>query len=222
MRPHEELSETEDDVTEDWLLLKHEEVSIAVFQLTLKILEDFIDCTPREIRFMIHWDRFVNKEKPQGKKHLPDSLMRFARSHKDILHTESLRAEFWKFLLNLRQYKRISDMVVKSVIGVIPKEIVKMETPRSPSNKSPAKSPRTPAHGHGKRGAPVPSAVTKTDEGSYCLCKSVWCSGMVACSNEDCKNEWYHLSCINLWQRPVGKWVCPKYPSFPVFFEDIV
>jgi hypothetical protein len=155
------------------------------------------------------WDRFVNQDKPQGNKHLPESLMRFAHSHKEILHTELLRSEFWKFLLNLRQYNRISNMVVKSVIGVIPKDVIKLELPRSPSTRSPAKSPKTPAHG--KRGAPVPSAVSKTDEGSYCLCRSVWCNGMVACSNEDCKIEWYHLGCINLWQRPVGKWVCPKY-----------
>jgi hypothetical protein len=116
--------------------------------------------------------------------------------------------EFWKFLLNLKQYNRISNMVVKSAMGVIPKELIKAESSNSSTLKSPLRSPKTPV---GKRGAPVPSAVTKTDEGSYCLCRSVWCNGMVACSNEDCKIEWYHLGCINLWQKPVGKWVCPKY-----------
>lgn len=155
------------------------------------------------------WDRFINQDRPQGNKHLPDSLIRFAHSHKDTLHSEGLRSEFWKFLLNLKQYDRISNMVVKSAIAVIPLDIVKLESPRSP--RSPLKSPRTP--GNGKRGAPVPSAVTKTDEGAYCLCRSVWCNGMVACANEDCKIEWYHLACINLWQRPSGRWVCPKYSS---------
>lgn len=113
-------------------------------------------------------------------------------------------------------------MVVKSVIGVIPTDLLKAESPRSPSTRSPVKSPKTPAgHGHGKRGVPVPSAVNKTDEGSYCLCRSVWCNGMVACSNEDCKIEWYHLGCINLWQRPVGKWVCPKYSSLSLVSGEL-
>lgn len=156
------------------------------------------------------WDRFVNQDKPQGYKHIPESLVRFAHSHKDIIHSESLRSEFWKFLLNLKQYNRISNMVVKSAISIIPKDIIKIESPNI-SAKSPQKSPRTPSTTMGRRGAvPVPSAVTKTDEGSYCLCRNVWCNGMVACANEDCKIEWYHLSCINLWQRPTGRWVCPK------------
>jgi hypothetical protein len=152
------------------------------------------------------WDRFVNEDKPQGVKHLPESIVRFAHSHKDIIHSESLRTEFWKFLLNLKQYNRISNMAVKSAISVIPKDIVKVESPKIQA-RSPQKSPRTP---NGRRGAPVPSGVPKTDEGSYCLCRSVWCNGMVACGQEDCKVEWYHLGCINLWQKPTGRWVCPK------------
>lgn len=166
------------------------------------------------------WDRFINQDKPQGNKHLRESLVRFAHSHKNIIHTESLRSEFWKFLLNLKQYNRINNMVVKSVMSVIPKDVIKHESPRISTKTSPIKSPKTPSGTgtSGKRGAvPVPSAVTKTDEGSYCLCKSVWCNGMVACANEDCKVEWYHLGCINLWSRPTGRWVCPKYFPPPLF-----
>jgi VEFS-Box of polycomb protein len=181
-------------------MVKHEET-----------LEDFTDCTAREIRFMKLWDRFVNQDKPQGYKHLPESLMRFAQTHKPTIEKEHLRPELWKFLLNLKQYNRISNMVVKSVIGVIPWDpaAVKAESPpvsKSPTTKSP---PRTPSNA--RRGAPVPSAVAKTDEGSYCLCKSVWSNGMVACSGENCAVEWYHLNCINLWQKPTGRWVCPVY-----------
>jgi hypothetical protein len=101
-------------------------------------------------------------------------------------------------------------MVVKSVIAIIPKDPPLLKTEHTSKTLSPVKSPRTPSS---RRGAPVPSAVSKTDEGSYCLCRSVWCNGMVACANEDCKVEWYHLGCINLWQRPTGRWVCPKYFS---------
>ena len=162
------------------------------------------------------WDRFVNQDKPQGYKHLPESLMRFVHSHKATIVSEHLRPELWKFLLNLKQYNRISNMVVKSIIGEIPVDPNRVKAESANSAKAPqtAKSPpRTPLGG--RRGAPVPSAVAKTDEGSYCLCRSVWSNGMVACANEDCKVEWYHLGCINLWQKPPGRWVCPKYAVLP-------
>ena len=160
------------------------------------------------------WDRFVNQDKPQGHKHLPQSLMRFAHSHKSTIVDEHLRAEFWKFLLNLKQINRISNMAVKSIIAVIPKDPNPIRTEpaslKGPTTKSP---PRTPV----RRGAPVPRAVAKTDEGSYCLCRSVWSNGMVACAREDCEVEWYHLGCINLWQKPTGRWFCPKYVIYSPF-----
>jgi hypothetical protein len=209
MQPQENLSETEDEVSEDWLMIKHEEVIHFNFQTLMKTLDDFTDCTAREIRFMKLWDRFVNQDRPRGNKHLPDSIIRFAHSHHEILNTEHLRSEFWKFLLNLKQYNRINNMVVRSAMTAItPKDIVKQESSPRPTPKSPAKSPRTPKTS-GR--APVPSAIVKKDEGTYCLCRSVWCNGMVSCANEDCKYQWYHLACINLWKRPPGKWVCPKY-----------
>src|SRR5262245_40943645 len=117
------------------------------------------------------WDRFVSQDKPQGYKHLPESLLRFAHSHQDMIGLEGLRSEFWKFLLNLKQYNRIDNMVVKSAIAVIPSDIVKVEcSPRL----SPLRSPPSQKHHHHtvKRGAPVPSAINKIDEGSYCLCRS--------------------------------------------------
>jgi hypothetical protein len=103
-------------------------------------------------------------------------------------------------------------MAVKSTIQLIPRDnVVKQET-TSPKHlpRSSQASPRTPVSAVGRR-VPVPSAVVKRDEGAYCLCRSVWQNGMVACANEDCKVEWYHLGCINLWQKPSGRWVCPKY-----------
>jgi len=197
IRPGEELSESEDDVSEDWLMKKHEEQ-----------LEDFADCTLREIRFMKLYDRFINQQNLQGYKYLPESLVRFAHSHKEAIQSEGLRQEFYKFLLNQKQYKRINNMQVKSIISVIPVErtpMVKQESPRTLQ-----KSPRTPI---GTRR----SGVQKLDEGAFCLCKSFWSNGMVACSNEDCKIEWYHLACVNLYQRPTGRWVCPKY----VFLDSL-
>jgi hypothetical protein len=144
--------------------------------------------------------------------------MRYAESHKPAIEKEHLRPELWKFLLNLKQYNRISNMAVKSVMAVIPPDQAPLKTvspvSRSPTTKSP---PRTPANAR-SRGAPVPSAVAKTDQGSYCLCRGVWSNGMVACDMDGCEIEWYHLNCINLWQKPTGRWVCPKYVVLPCCF----
>ena len=150
------------------------------------------------------YDRFVNQQNLLGYRYLPETLVRFAHSHKETIQSESLRNEFYKFLLNLKQYNRINNMQVKSTISVIPLPTTPIVKKELPLEKSPQKSPRTPI---GTRR----SGVQKTDEGTFCLCKSFWSNGMVACANEDCKIEWYHLACVNLYQRPTGRWVCPKY-----------
>jgi VEFS-Box of polycomb protein len=146
------------------------------------------------------WDRFVNEDRPQGNKHLPESLMRFVHLHGQQIASDSLRGEFWKFLLNMKQFNRVSNLDLKSVFKLIPTDIpIKSEGSIKP--------PKTPM----KKPVPVvPSAITKIDEGSYCLCKSAWSNGMVCCSNEMCIVEWYHLACINLAQKPNGRWLCPK------------
>lgn len=47
------------------------------------------------------------------------------------------------------------------------------------------------------------------DDKKYCLCHSVSYGNMVACDNDDCPNEWFHWSCVNVTREPVGKWYCP-------------
>jgi hypothetical protein len=48
------------------------------------------------------------------------------------------------------------------------------------------------------------------DEPRYCYCNEVSYGNMVACDNDDCPREWFHLACVNLDKPPVGrtKWFC--------------
>jgi hypothetical protein len=48
------------------------------------------------------------------------------------------------------------------------------------------------------------------DEPRYCYCNEVSYGNMVACDNDDCPREWFHLACVNLDKAPVGrtKWFC--------------
>lgn len=48
------------------------------------------------------------------------------------------------------------------------------------------------------------------DEPRYCYCNEVSYGNMIACDNDDCPREWFHLPCVNLNKAPVGrsKWFC--------------
>jgi hypothetical protein len=54
----------------------------------------------------------------------------------------------------------------------------------------------------------------ETDEGDdeprYCYCNEVSYGQMVACDNDACPREWFHLPCVQLEKAPVGrtKWFC--------------
>ncbi|KAG1440734.1 hypothetical protein G6F56_011796 [Rhizopus delemar] len=46
------------------------------------------------------------------------------------------------------------------------------------------------------------------NEPRYCYCKSVSYGEMVACDNEECDIEWFHLECTRLKSAPKGSWFC--------------
>ncbi|KAJ8115427.1 hypothetical protein OPT61_g2924 [Boeremia exigua] len=48
------------------------------------------------------------------------------------------------------------------------------------------------------------------DEPRYCYCNEVSYGQMVACDNDACPREWFHLPCVQLEKAPVGrtKWFC--------------
>ncbi|EKM84232.1 hypothetical protein AGABI1DRAFT_110792 [Agaricus bisporus var. burnettii JB137-S8] len=47
------------------------------------------------------------------------------------------------------------------------------------------------------------------DDGrTYCYCDSVSYGEMIACDDENCEREWFHLSCIGLTVCPEGSWYC--------------
>jgi len=48
------------------------------------------------------------------------------------------------------------------------------------------------------------------DEPRYCYCNQVSYGNMIACDNESCVREWFHLPCVNLDRAPGGrkKWFC--------------
>ena len=47
------------------------------------------------------------------------------------------------------------------------------------------------------------------NEPTYCLCHQVSYGEMIGCDNPDCAIEWFHFGCVNLTNKPKGKWYCP-------------
>ncbi|KAF2860776.1 hypothetical protein K470DRAFT_207911, partial [Piedraia hortae CBS 480.64] len=49
------------------------------------------------------------------------------------------------------------------------------------------------------------------DEPRYCTCGDVSWGSMIACDNDDCDKEWFHMSCVGLDEPPprLTKWYCP-------------
>ncbi|RDI84531.1 hypothetical protein Vi05172_g5410 [Venturia inaequalis] len=50
------------------------------------------------------------------------------------------------------------------------------------------------------------------NEERYCICGDVSWGTMVACENEECEKEWFHLGCVGLEEIPGRrvKWWCPE------------
>ncbi|KAF8964091.1 hypothetical protein BDZ97DRAFT_1660868 [Flammula alnicola] len=51
------------------------------------------------------------------------------------------------------------------------------------------------------------SAVQPNEE-LYCYCNRVSFGQMIACDNESCEREWFHLGCVGLTEIPEGEWYC--------------
>ncbi|GAA6020882.1 hypothetical protein JCM8202_005481 [Rhodotorula sphaerocarpa] len=46
------------------------------------------------------------------------------------------------------------------------------------------------------------------NEPVYCYCNRVSFGEMIACENDDCSREWFHLECVGLDRAPEGTWYC--------------
>ncbi|RUP51396.1 hypothetical protein BC936DRAFT_148419 [Jimgerdemannia flammicorona] len=62
--------------------------------------------------------------------------------------------------------------------------------------------------GKGKATAITADMPIDPNEPLYCYCQQVSYGEMVACDNEDCEIEWFHIACVDLKTVPKGKWFC--------------
>lgn len=50
------------------------------------------------------------------------------------------------------------------------------------------------------------------NEPTYCYCNQVSFGEMIACENEECAIEWFHLQCVGIdpANKPEGDWYCKE------------
>jgi hypothetical protein len=61
-----------------------------------------------------------------------------------------------------------------------------------------------------RRDSSVDEIAADEDSQVYCFCQQVSFGEMVACDNENCDREWFHLPCVGLTSPPQGKWFCDE------------
>jgi hypothetical protein len=63
-----------------------------------------------------------------------------------------------------------------------------------------------------RRDSSVDEIAADEDSQVYCFCQQVSFGEMVACDNESCEKEWFHLPCVGLTSPPppTGKWYCSE------------
>ncbi|KAK6361707.1 hypothetical protein TWF730_005421 [Orbilia blumenaviensis] len=97
----DELSESGDDIDEDWILT----------EISKKIRVSDFSTAGKD--FLKMWGAHVMVEGPRSNHHLHDCLIRFCRQNKKALRSPALRSEFDKFILALRTRGQLDKFLVR-------------------------------------------------------------------------------------------------------------
>ncbi|KAI9831261.1 MAG: hypothetical protein M1819_005189, partial [Sarea resinae] len=102
------VSESDDDVDEDWLMHKHNEV-----------IDDFTDIPKEEKQFIKRWDAYILDEDLSGTVYLPDAMIRFVRKNKDFLAQTDMLVEFAKITASLKIQGLLNDRLISQCMMMI-------------------------------------------------------------------------------------------------------
>uniref|UniRef100_A0A0R3RZF2 Inhibitor of growth protein n=1 Tax=Elaeophora elaphi TaxID=1147741 RepID=A0A0R3RZF2_9BILA len=51
---------------------------------------------------------------------------------------------------------------------------------------------------------------TESDRRIWCFCREKGYGSMIACDDTSCRYEWFHYGCVNVIEKPKGKWYCSE------------
>jgi hypothetical protein len=92
-----------------------------------------------------------------------------------------------------------------STTGALPVQTPTLGTPTPSSVRTSQKRKAATAF---RRDSSVDEVAADEDSQVYCFCQQVSFGEMVACDNESCQREWFHLPCVGLSSPPQGTWYC--------------
>ncbi len=73
--------------------------------------------------------------------------------------------------------------------------------------------------GSTSRNEPRLTGSTSSNEHTFCYCNGPEEGDMIACDNETCSIEWFHIICLKVRSIPKGKWFCPDCRKLPQFIK---
>ena len=73
--------------------------------------------------------------------------------------------------------------------------------------------------GSTSRNEPRLTGSTSSNEHTFCYCNGPEEGDMIACDNETCSIEWFHMTCLKIRSIPKGKWFCPDCRKLPQFIK---
>lgn len=72
-----------------------------------------------------------------------------------------------------------------------------------------ATSTATKKRRKGKKSKSSDTVDESDEEIRYCSCKQLSFGEMILCDNEQCSIQWFHFECVELTNKPRGRWYCP-------------
>ena len=190
-RPLEEgemLSESDDDIDEEWLLRKHADT-----------IDSFSDTLPEEKEFIQRFDRHMLREDVSSDLHASEALIRFCRLNRSWLRRRDMRLEFHKKAAALKMQGTLSASTIRACCKIIDSAGGDVDTDDmdvdSPSGERHDRPPTPPEDCH------VYGCCAVCKEGIHTMSENL------RCSNPTCTDMDHHLGCVGLSTRP-PVWLC--------------
>jgi VEFS-Box of polycomb protein len=108
LREGEEVSESDDDIDEEWLLQKHADT-----------IDSFTDMTKEEKEFIIRFDRHMLREDIASDLHANEALIRFCRANRRWLRRDDMRQEFMKKVASLKIQGAVPSKIIWACTEII-------------------------------------------------------------------------------------------------------
>ncbi|KXN70934.1 hypothetical protein CONCODRAFT_70254 [Conidiobolus coronatus NRRL 28638] len=170
----------------------------------MRELDDQID--DQLIKFIKNTSVFIKDKENRSF----EDMQNFISKNTQILHKIDLESQE-KLNLSMQSYETTDQS-----INFLEEQIARAETsiklgeisPSTPLSHLTMKQLLTPKEIAARKISHSAEIPIDPNEPTYCYCKEVSYGEMVACDDDNCEIEWFHIECVNLKAPPKGSWYC--------------